>query len=131
MPLVRISLGAHRSAADRRAIADTVQQALVDVFDVPPDDRFQIITAHGPEELIYDRHYLGIDRSDDFIAIQITCSATRTLAQKRALYARIADQLYFAAGVRPEDVFINLVEVRQEDWSFGNGRAQYVAHVPA
>ncbi|HRN62952.1 MAG TPA: tautomerase family protein, partial [Luteimonas sp.] len=88
-------------------------------------DRFQVIQEHDADGLVYDPGYLGISRSDDFISIQITWNEGRNVDQKRALYRAIADGLHGAVGLRPEDVFINLVEVKKENWSFGNGEAQY------
>ena len=126
MPLARIDLAAGHSAAYRKAIADGVHRALTETFTVPADDRFQVITEHTPGgDLIYDPQYLGIQRSDGFVLIQLTVSNTRTIEQKKALYRRIAELLKDNPGVRPEDVFINLVEVAKENWSFGNGIAQY------
>jgi phenylpyruvate tautomerase PptA (4-oxalocrotonate tautomerase family) len=125
MPLVRIALREGTSAEYRRAIADGVHQAMVDAIAIPAEDRFQLITEHSAENLIYDPKYLGIQRTDRIVLIQITLSAGRKPAQKRALYKRIAELLAKSPGVRPEDVAINLVEVTWEDWSFGNGVAQY------
>lgn len=125
MPLVRIALREGTSAEYRRAIADGVHQAMVDAIAIPAEDRFQLITEHSAENLIYDPKYLGIQRTDRIVLIQITLSAGRKPAQKRALYRRIAELLAKSPGVRPEDVAINLVEVTWEDWSFGNGVAQY------
>jgi 4-oxalocrotonate tautomerase len=125
MPLVRISLQQGASAEYRRAIADGVHQAMIDAIAVPPDDRFQVISEYSPENLIYDPQFLGVKRSDRVVFIQITLSAGRKPSQKRALYKRIAELLAKSPGVRPEDVLINLVEVAWENWSFGNGVAQY------
>lgn len=125
MPFVRIDLRAGTPAAYRRAIADAVHQALVETMGVPVDDRFQVISEHTQEGLIYDPTYLGIDRTDAIILVQITLSAGRKPAQKRALYARITELLAHEPGVRAQDVVINLVEVAWENWSFGNGEAQY------
>jgi 4-oxalocrotonate tautomerase len=126
MPLTRITLQAGNPATYRKALAQGVQRALVDTFNVPEDDVFVTIAELDPDNFIFNRRYLGIARSDDFVLIQITVSNTRTQQQKKALYRAIADSLAAAPGVRPEDVFVNLVEVRREDWSFGNGLAQYV-----
>jgi len=128
MPLVRISLRAGRSAAEKQAISDGIHSAMVETIDVPPDDRFQIVTEHAAGEgLIADPHYLGIDRTDGVVMIQIALRRGRTVEQKRALYRRIADNLAAApARVRPQDVFVTLVENDLADWSFGNGEAQYV-----
>jgi 4-oxalocrotonate tautomerase len=125
MPLTRISLRAGQSADYRKALTQGIQRSLVDVFNVPKDDIFMLITEHEPANLIYDRQYLNIERSDDFVAIQLAVTNSRTLEQKKALYKRIVDELEESPGVRPEDVFINLVEVAKENWSFGNGIAQY------
>jgi 4-oxalocrotonate tautomerase len=125
MPLIRISLRAGKPAAYRAALAEGVYAALRATFDVPEDDRFVLIHEHGAEDFAYGAAYLGIARSDDLVIVQITCNDTRGLAQKRALYRAIADNLVREPGLRPEDVFINLVAVRAEDWSFGNGLAQY------
>ena len=126
MPLARISLPAGRSPEYKKALADGVLRALVDTFNVPPDDQFMVLTEHSAEDLIYHRSYLGIERSDGFVMIQLTVSNTRPLEKKRALYRRIVELLAESPGVRKEDVFINLVEVLPENWSFGNGEAQYV-----
>lgn len=126
MPLTRISLGAGKSDAYRAAVIDGVQRALVETFNVPPDDQFVVMTEHEPGFLVYNRSYLGIERSDDFIVIQLTVSNTRGLEQKEALYRRIVELLAERPGLRREDVFINLVEVLPENWSFGHGVAQYV-----
>ena len=125
MPLVRISLVKGRPEAYRRKVGDAIHRALVEALGVPPLDRFQLITEHEPGDLVYDSNYLGIARSSDLVIVQITLSAGRTLEQKRALYRRIAANLSAAVRLRPEDAWINLVEVAKENWSFGNGLAQY------
>ncbi|HUQ75178.1 MAG TPA: tautomerase family protein [Burkholderiales bacterium] len=124
MPLVRIELLHGRTAAQRRRIGDGVHRALVETIGVPALDRFQVITEHSENDLVYDRQYLGIKRTDGIVIIQITLSGGRTLEQKRSLYRRIADNLV-ALDVRREDVWINLVEVARENWSFGLGEASY------
>ncbi len=57
--------------------------------------------------------------------IQITANNTRTLEQKKALFPRIAERLGENPGLRPEGVFVSLIEVTKENWSLGNGLAQY------
>jgi phenylpyruvate tautomerase PptA (4-oxalocrotonate tautomerase family) len=98
-----------------------------ETFNVPEDDRFMLITEHDADDFSYGADYLGIHRSDDLVIIQLTVSDTRTPAQKQALFGRIVERLTRAPGLRPEDVFINLVEVKPENWSFGHGVAQYAA----
>ncbi|HET6922074.1 MAG TPA: tautomerase family protein [Anaeromyxobacteraceae bacterium] len=125
MPLVRISIRQGGPAGRRRALGDAVHQAMVETIGVPPLDRFQVIGEHAADGLIYDPEYLGILRSDEVVFVQITLNAGRTLEQKKALYARIAALARERARVRPEDVLVSLVEVAKENWSFGNGVAQY------
>ena len=125
MPLVRIALRAGKSESYRRAVADSVHRALVETVNVPAKDRFQIVTEHDAAGLIYDPSYLDIQRTDGVLLIQITLNAGRTVEARKALYARIAALLRESPGVRPEDVFVSLVEVAKENWSFGNGIAQY------
>lgn len=125
MPLVRIALRAGKPAAYRAAIGDAVHRAMVETINVPPKDRFQVVTELPAEGLVYDPSYLDIARSDDLVVIQITLNAGRTVDMKKALYARIADLLAGSPGLRREDIFVSLVEVPKENWSFGNGIAQY------
>ncbi|MDT3501286.1 tautomerase family protein [Stenotrophomonas maltophilia] len=124
MPLARIDLRKGQSADYLQRVGEAIYQAMRAV-GVPENDRFQIFQEHDAPTLVYDPSYLGVQRSDDFICIQITWNEGRTLEQKKALYAGIADGLHSAVGIRREDVFINLVEVKKENWSFGHGVAQY------
>lgn len=126
MPLVRIDLSAGKSDAYRKSVGDVVYEAMLSTINVPVNDRFQIISEHPAGGLLIDPGYLGIARSPDCIIIQITLSEGRTVDQKKAFYKAIADGLHQRLQIRREDVFISLVEVRKEDWSFGNGEAQYV-----
>ena len=125
MPLVRIALRKGTTPDFRRKLSDSVHRAMVETIKVPELDKFQVVTEHDAEGLVYDPSYLGIARTDGVVFIQITLNAGRTLEAKKALYARIAELLREAPGVRPEDVLISLVEVTRENWSFGNGIAQY------
>ena len=125
MPLVRISHRAGVSDAYRQALSDGVQEAMATTVKVPADDRFHILTEHTTG-LIFDAHYLGIERSPDWVAVQITFRRGRSVEMKQALYRRIVANLAASPGLRPEDVLICLVENDLADWSFGNGEAQYV-----
>ncbi|MFZ0321172.1 MAG: tautomerase family protein [Candidatus Sulfotelmatobacter sp.] len=127
MPLVRISLREGQTDEYKKALADGVHRALVEAIEIPAQDRFQIITEHPPGGLFYDPSYLGIDRSDSIVLVQITLSTGRKPAQKRKLYKQISVILAKNPGLRPQDLMINLVEVAWENWSFGNGESQYTA----
>ena len=125
MPLVRISLLKGKSRAHICAISAGVHQALIDAFNVPADDRFQMIDQHDPEDLIFDSDYLGIHRSADVVFIHITAGNWRNTAQKKQLYAAIADNLARDPGLRREDVQVILSPNSRDEWSFGNGLASY------
>jgi 4-oxalocrotonate tautomerase len=122
----RISLRRGKPAPYRKSILEGVYQALRETFDVPDGDRFMILTEHDQDDFVYDPNYLGIPRSDDLVYVQLTVSNTRPTAQKQELYRRIVEKLTADPGLRPEDIFINLVEVLPANWSFGHGEAQYV-----
>ena len=126
MPLVRVSLRRGKPAAYRKAILDGIYRAMRATFDVPEEDRFMTITEHDADDFLYDGNYLGIQRSDDLVMIQLTVSNTRGVEKKKALFRQIVANLTTDPGLRSEDIFINLVEVLPENWSFGHGVAQYV-----
>ena len=127
MPLVRVSLRKGKPAAYRKAILDGIYRAMISAFNVPDEDRFMVINEHDEPDFSYSPAYFNIARTDDLILIQLTVSNTRNVEQKKSLFRRIVDNLKESPGVRPEDVFINLVEVDPANWSFGHGTAQYVA----
>ena len=125
MPLVRIEYrkGIHNDLGNK--IGAIVYRSMVETINVPESDNFQIITEHEVNGLIYDPEYLGIHRSDEIIIIQITLNEGRTIEMKKEFYKIVAERLHKELGLSKEDVFINLVEVKKENWSFGNGVAQY------
>lgn len=126
MPLARISLPSTTSSAVLQAISDTVYQAMIAIANVPEHDRFQIVSRHAADELIYPAEgFLGVRYSADIVFIQITWNAGRTTEVKKAFYRAVADGIHAGTGIRKEDVIINLVEVQRENWSFGNGEMQY------
>jgi len=125
MPLTHISLRAGKPDAYRQAIFDGLYRAMRETFNVPEDDQFMTITEHSAANFRCSPTYLGIARSEDAVLIQITANNTRTLDQKKALFRRIAELLGDSPGLRPEDVFVSLVEVAKENWSLGHGLAQY------
>jgi 4-oxalocrotonate tautomerase len=126
MPLVRISLREGKSDEYKKALGDGVHQAMIEAIEIPPQDRFQVITEHSRNDLIYDPSYLGVSRSDDIVIVQITLSEGRKPPQKRKLYQRMTEILTKHPGMRPQDLMINLVETAWENWSFGNGEGQYM-----
>jgi 4-oxalocrotonate tautomerase len=127
MPLIRIDVPATVPTESWRQAVDVVYEALLSEFGVPEHDRFAVVTSHEPLGLQIDPSYLGIARSQHAVIIQITLNAGRAAALKRAFYAAVANGLEERVGIRKSDVVINLVEVPPENWSFGDGIAQYAA----
>lgn len=125
MPFVRIDIARGKSLKYRKTIGEVIYKAMIDVINVPAGDKFQIITEHPEEEFNFTGSYLGIEYTKDIIFIQIILNHGRSVELKKAFYKRIADDLHAQLKVRREDIFIGLVEVPKENWSFGNGIAQY------
>ena len=127
MPLVRISHVEGKSAAFAAGLSQGIHRAMMETFNVPPDDYFQIVTDHAAVSgVVGPASFLGIVHTAELVMIQITCAPGRSVEQKKALYRAIADNLASAPGIRREDVIINLVETGRENWSFGNGEAAFV-----
>jgi 4-oxalocrotonate tautomerase len=126
MPLVRIALHQGKSGLGKK-IGEVIYRKMQETLNVPANDNFQVITEHPPDGLIYDPSYLDIERTDGIIIIQITLNEGRSLDLKKSFYKAVADTLHDEFAIRREDVLINLVEVKKENWSFGNGIAQYAA----
>ena len=126
MPLVRIDISNSATAELAKIASDVVYTAMIEIAKVPRHDKFQIITRHAPEQLVYPSEgYLGIDYTPGIIFIQVFWVAGRSTDVKKAFYRKIADDLHARAGVRKQDVFISLIDSAREDWSFGNGEMQY------
>lgn len=128
MPLVRINLSNSASPQTVRAISDVIYEAMRELANVPEHDKFQIITRHAADELIYpEAGYLGVRYSPGIVFIQVTWNKGRTTDTKKAFYRTVADNIHERTGISKSDVWINLVEVNREDWSFGDGEMQYAA----
>jgi 4-oxalocrotonate tautomerase len=125
MPLVRIDLSKKHSESFAAKVGEIVYEVMREQINVPEDDKFQIITRHDASELNIPRSYLGIEYSEEIIFIQATISLGRSVDHKKNLYKGICEALVKNLNVRPQDVFINLLEVNKENWSFGNGEMQY------
>lgn len=125
MPLVRINLSEGKTAEFKTQLGELVYESMLETIGMPEEDRFVVINDLKKEELVFSTNYLGVDRTEGIVIIQITMNEGRTTEVKKALYKVIADKLNSQLDIRKEDVFINLVEVKKENWSFGNGTAQY------
>jgi phenylpyruvate tautomerase PptA (4-oxalocrotonate tautomerase family) len=124
MPIVHISMGAGKPEAYRQAIFDGLYRAMRETLSVPEDDQFMTISEHDAANFRYGDAY-GVARSADVVYIQITVFNTRTVEQKKALFRRIAELLGQSPGIRPEDVFVIVLDAAKENWSVGQGLAQF------
>jgi 4-oxalocrotonate tautomerase len=126
MPLVRIAHSAGQSPNTAALLSVVVQRCLSQTFNVPESDVFHIITEHVVGQgLVCTPEFLGISHGGRPVFIQITCSEGRSVDQKKTLFAAIASEVATAIGISSNDVIINLVETKRENWSFGQGLAQY------
>lgn len=121
MPFTRISLLAGKPADYLAAITDSLDQALTECFEVPANDRFAVIHQHQPGELVFDRHYRGGPRSDDFVLFHVTTGRTRSPATTRRFFRGLVERLAVTPGIRPEDVMVVIANSTFEDWSFAGG----------
>lgn len=126
MPLVGIDLIEGEPPDYRDRLGEVVYRSLIDVLGDPERDRFQVVTEHKKAAMLYSPDYLGIHRTDDAVFVQITLNTGRPIELKKRFYKALADRFHNAVKLRREDVFINLVEVPKENWSFGNGEARYI-----
>lgn len=128
MPYARISLLKGKSLEYRRALSDNLHRALVEAFDVPSADRFQVFHQLAPDEFVFDRHYLCGPRSDDYVLIAITAGRPRSTHTKKAFNQRLVELLEEALGIRREDVMVVINTTDADEWSFGNGIASMVVN---
>ncbi len=126
MPFARISLLQGKPPEYLKAVSDSLHQAMVEAFEVPADDRFHAIHPHAPGELVFDRHYLGGPRSDDYLLIAITAGRVRSPEVKRAFYRRLVERLAESPGIASRDVMVVINTTQAEDWSFADGRMTMV-----
>jgi len=125
MPLVRITQHDVRTATQTKQLTDIVQDVMLELFDAPPGDRYQIVETLPAGSILAEDTGLGLERSDGVIIIQVTQQG-RDAQQKQAIYAALAERLGAAELVRPEDLIVSVVHNQHEDWSFGMGRAQFL-----
>lgn len=122
MPFARISLHRGKSAEYLHALSQGVHDALVESFEVPAADRFQVIHQHEKGELIFDRDYLGGPRSQDFVLIAITAGRVRSVETKQRFYRDLVEKLHRTLGIDGEDVMVVITTTASDEWSFGGGR---------
>lgn len=124
MPFVQISLARGRTQQVRTAITQAVHSSLVEEFQIPELDKFQLVHELDTDHLIFPSSYLEVPHTDKIIFIHITAKEGRTVEMKKRLYQKIAERVSGAADIASDDVFIVLTENKAENWSFGRGQAQ-------
>jgi 4-oxalocrotonate tautomerase len=124
MPVTRIAIREGKSEDYKQALMDEIYAAMRETVSIKDGDRFMAISEHRAGEFAYGG-FLGVDRSDDLVQIQVFWAPGKPVEAKLAMYRRIAERLRRNPGVRPEDVLISVLETGPENWSFGNGEAQF------
>ncbi|MGW1725890.1 tautomerase family protein [Streptomyces sp. NPDC002306] len=131
MPVFNAHIPANRySAEQKRALADALNQSLVQGLGIPEGDRFIMISEHGESELFLDPTFMGMQRGDDAMIITVLLGAHRPLEDKRAVASAINKLVVEALGVSPDDIFVALVPVPNENFSFGRGELQLAEGAP-
>lgn len=125
MPLLKFDIIQGRSDAQLRALLDASHQAMVQAFEVPVSDRYQCVTQHRPGELVLEDTGLGYTRTSNVVLLTVV-SRPRPEDQKVNFYRLLAESLKSNGGVSPDDLIVTLVENKDADWSFGQGRAQFL-----
>lgn len=125
MPLLRFDLIEGRTDAEMTALLDAAHRAMLAAFDVPPDDRYQIVTEHASSRMIVEDTGLGIPRTKNVVFLQVTTRA-RPRAAKETFYRLLVEELQKSCGIAPSDVVVSMVSNTDEDWSFGMGTAQFL-----
>lgn len=126
MPLVRIDVSSTLNSKSVESIGEVIYQAMVNIANVPKNDKFQIVHRHNVDELTYPADgYLGVNYSSNIVFIQITWNAGRNIEVKKAFYKSVSEGINLKTGISQQDIWISLIDVKPEDWSFGNGEMQY------
>ena len=124
MPVTRIAIREGKTSEYKQALMDEIYEAMRETVAIKDGDRFMAITEHGADAFAYGP-FLGIDRSDDLVQIQVFWAPGKSTEDKLAMYRRIVERLSANPGVRPEDVLISVTETAAENWSFGLGETQF------
>lgn len=126
MPLVKIDIiRGVRTPAQVKSLADTIQSTLMEHFAAPPRDRYQIITQHEPYEMICEDTALGYKRTERLVFVHVFQQG-RTAEQKQTFYQKLMEGLAKTDSLGKEDLIVSMAKNEKEDWSFGEGRAQFL-----
>ncbi|WP_079708718.1 tautomerase family protein [Paraliobacillus ryukyuensis] len=126
MPFIRVSMVEGKSKKYKEKLAEGIYQSLRETFDVPKKDKFIVIHEHSKDNFFYGENYLDLKKTDDLVILQVFANNTRTIEMKQSLYQSITKKLGLQLALDKENLLIGIVEVGKENWSFGNGVAQYI-----
>src|SRR6202161_3664902 len=124
MPVTRIAIRDGKTPEYKQALLEEIYEAMRETVAIKDGDRFMAITEHDAHAFAYGP-FLGIERTDDLVQIQIFWAPGKSVDAKLAMYTQIVERLGVRPGVRPQDILISVVETAAENWSFGNGEAQF------
>jgi phenylpyruvate tautomerase PptA (4-oxalocrotonate tautomerase family) len=131
MPVFHAHIPKGRFVKDQKiAIGNALNQSLVEALNIPKGDRFVMISEHGDDELFIDPTFMEMNRTANAMIITVLIGEHRPASDKKALLAAITRLLEKAAGISPDDVFVALVPVPNENFSFGRGVAQLADAAP-
>ncbi|AVA36022.1 4-oxalocrotonate tautomerase [Cupriavidus metallidurans] len=120
MPMTHVSMRKGQPAAFRAAVLEAIHESLQKSLDVHPEAFFMTISEHEDANFHANMTYPFV-RSANLLLIQITLTAGRSTGDKQRFYRNLVARLEAGSGIKPADVFINLIEVASENWSPGNG----------
>ena len=121
MPTARIDLIKGKPKEYRAKVAEIVYRGIVEQLGAPENDNYVVVQEHDAENFFWPRNFLGMDHTADLIFIQVVTTVGADVEHKKAFMKKMADELQGQVGLRREDTMINLIYIKKEDWSFGNG----------
>lgn len=125
MPFIRVEyMKGQYQDKDLPNISKSIQNVLMEEFNVPAKDYFQVFQSHDKSEFYYDPNYFNIPRTDKLLYIYVTLAPGRSQEKKFRFYKNLSYILSTNCDIRQENIFIVLVETGRDNWTFGNGLAQ-------
>jgi phenylpyruvate tautomerase PptA (4-oxalocrotonate tautomerase family) len=112
-----------------KKVSKSIHLSLIEHFEVPENDYFQMFLPYPSNQFFYDPYYLlegEKKRTEKIMYISITCGPGRTINQKKSLYQSLSKAISNHLNISTADIFITLNETSAENWSFGQGVAQMV-----
>ena len=125
MGLLNIHIVKGRPANAVAELQQVIHEAMVEAFQVPVRDRYQIVTEHEATHLVMEDTGLGFERTEQRVLIHMT-TRPRSQEMKQTFYQMVTRGLAEHCGVAPEDVMFSVIENSDADWSFGFGKAQFL-----